>query len=57
MEWQTYIPNPDAPNKFRKKVEDNPEHADRIKKALTSIETTSKLFTNLGIKHDVRRAE
>jgi len=48
---------PDAANKFRKKVEDNPEHADRIKKALTSIETTSKLFTNLGIKHDVRRAE
>lgn len=48
---------PDAAKKFRQKVEDNPEHADRIKKALTNIETTSKLFTNLGIKHAIRRAE
>ena len=48
---------PEAAAKFRRKVEDNPEHADRIKKALTNIETTSKLFTNLGIKHDIRRAE
>ena len=47
---------PDAAKKFRQKVEDNPEHADRIKKALTSIETTSKLFTNLSIDHQVRRA-
>ena len=47
---------PDAAKKFRQKVEDNPEHADRIKKALTSIETTSKLFTNLKIDHQVRRA-
>lgn len=48
---------PDEAKRFMKKVEDNPEHADRIKKALTSIETTSKLFTNLKIKHDIRRAE
>ena len=47
---------PDAAKAFMKKVEDNPEHADRIKKALTSIETTSKLFTNLKIDHQVRRA-
>ena len=30
---------------------------DRIKKMLTSIETTSKLFTQLDIKHDIRRAD
>ena len=47
---------PEAAKKFRQKVEDNPEHADRIKKALTSIETTSKLFTNLKIDHQVRKA-
>jgi len=47
---------PDAAKQFRQKVENNPEHADRIKKALTSIETTSKLFTNLKIDHQVRRA-
>ena len=47
---------PDAAKQFRQKVENNPEHADRIKKALTSIETTSKLFTNLNIDHQVRRA-
>ncbi len=48
---------PDAAKKFRQKVEDNPDHLDRIKKALTNIETSSKLFTNLGIKHNIRRAE
>ena len=48
---------PDAANKFRQKVEANPDHLDRIKQALTSIETTSKLFSNLGIKHDIRRAD
>lgn len=48
---------PDEAKRFMKKVEANPEHLDRIKKALTSIETTSKLFTNLKIKHDIRRAE
>jgi hypothetical protein len=47
---------PDAAKKFRQIVEKNPDHADRIKKALTSIETTSKLFTNLKIDHQVRRA-
>lgn len=48
---------PDAAKRFRQKVEDNPDHLDRIKQALTNIETTSKLFNNLGIKHDIRRAE
>ena len=48
---------PEAANKFRQKVEDNPDHLDRIKKMLTSIETTSKLFTQLDIKHDIRRAD
>ena len=48
---------PEAANKFRQKVENNPEHEDRIKKMLTSIETTSKLFTQLDIKHDIRRAD
>ena len=48
---------PEAAAKFRRKVENNPEHMDRIKQALTNIETTSKLFANLGIKHDVRRAD
>ena len=48
---------PEAANKFRQKVEDNPDYLDRIKKMLTSIETTSKLFTQLDIKHDIRRAD
>ena len=48
---------PDAANKFRQKVEDNPDQLGRIKQMLTNIETTSKLFTQLGIKHNVRRAE
>ena len=48
---------PEAAAKFRRKVEDNPEQMDRVKQALTNIETTSKLFANLGIKHDVRRAD
>jgi len=48
---------PEAAAKFRRKVEDNEEHMDRIKQALTNIETTSKLFANLGIKHDIRRAD
>jgi len=48
---------PEAANKFRQKVEDNPDHLDRIKKMLTSIETTSKLFTQLDISHDIRRAD
>ena len=48
---------PEAANKFRQKVENNPEHEDRIKKMLTSIETTSKLFTQLDISHDIRRAD
>ena len=47
---------PDAAKAFMKKVEDNPEHEARIKKMLTSIETTSKLFTQLNIDHQVRRA-
>ena len=47
---------PDAAKSFMKKVEDNPEHEDRIKKMLTSVETTSKLFTQLKIDHQVRRA-
>ena len=57
VEWQTYIIKSDAAKRFRQKVEDNPDHLDRIKQALTNIETTSKLFNNLGIKHDIRRAE
>ncbi|MDB4783788.1 hypothetical protein OAG45_00925, partial [bacterium] len=48
---------PEAAEKFRRKVEDNEEHQDRIKQALTNIETTSKLFASLGIKHDIRRAD
>ena len=48
---------PEAAAKFRRKVEDNEEHQDRIKQALTNIETTSKLFANLDIKHDIRRAD
>ena len=47
---------PDAAKSFMKKVEDNPEHEARIKKMLTSVETTSKLFTQLKIDHQVRRA-
>ena len=47
---------PEAAKTFMKKVEDNPEHEDRIKKMLTSVETTSKLFTQLKIDHQVRRA-
>ena len=48
---------PEAANKFRQKVENNQDHLDRIKKMLTSIETTSKLLTQLDIKHDIRRAD
>ena len=47
----------DAAKRFRQKVEDNPDHLDRIKQALTNIETTSSYSNNLGIKHDIRRAE
>ena len=47
---------PEAAKTFMKKVEDNPEHEARIKKMLTSVETTSKLFTQLKIDHQVRRA-
>ena len=47
---------PDAAKKFMRKWDNNEEHQDRMKKALTSVQTTSTLFTNLEIKHEVKRA-
>lgn len=48
---------PNEAKKFIAKVEDNQDYLPQIKKALTSIATTSKLFDNLGIKHQIRNAD
>ena len=48
---------PDAAKKFLIKYDDNADYQDRMKKALTSVQTTSNLFKNLGIDHDIRKAE
>ena len=48
---------PDAAKKFLMKYDDNPEYQDKMKKALTSVQTTANLFKNLGIDHDIRKAE
>lgn len=48
---------PDAAKKFMMKYDDNPEYQDKMKKALTSVQTTSNLFKNLSIDHDIRKAE
>jgi len=48
---------PDAAKKFLMKYDDNEEYQDKMKKALTSVQTTSNLFKNLGIDHDIRKAE
>lgn len=48
---------PEDAKRFMYKVEDNEEYLPQIKKALTSIATTGKLFDNLGIKYQIRNAE
>lgn len=48
---------PAEAKKFLMKYDDNPEYQDKIKKALTSVRTTSTLFDNLGIQYDIRKAE
>ena len=48
---------PDAAKQFMRTWDNNEEHQDRMKKALTSVQTTSKLFANLKVKHDIRRAK
>jgi len=48
---------PPAAKKFMMKYDDNPEYQDKMKKALTSVQTTANLFKNLGIDHDIRKAE
>jgi len=48
---------PEAAKRFMKVWDANEEHHDRMKKALTSVQTTSTLFKNLNVKHDVRRAQ
>ena len=48
---------PDEAAKFMRKVEDNPDYMDVIKKALTSLATTGKLFDKLGVKYQVRNAD
>lgn len=48
---------PDEAAKFMRKVEDNPDYMDVIKKALTSLVTTGKLFDKLGVKYQVRNAD
>ena len=35
---------PDAAKKFLMKYDDNPEYQDKMKKALTSVQTTANLF-------------
>lgn len=48
---------PDAARKFTNIFDKNEEYQDRMKTALSSVQTTSKLFQNLNIKHDIRRAD
>ncbi len=49
--------NPDQAKKFINALENHPDQMARVKRALTSIETASKLFKTLGIKHQIRRAD
>ncbi len=42
--------------KFMRKVDDNPDYIDEIKKALTSVQTAYTLFKNLGLKAEIRKA-
>ena len=39
-----------------RKVDDNPDYIDEIKKALTSVQTAYTLFKNLGLKAEIRKA-
>ena len=50
---------PDAARKFTRIFDkkENEEYQDRMKMALSSVQTTSKLFQSLDIKHDIRRAD
>ena len=49
--------NPDQAKKFINALDSHPDQMDRVKRALTSVETASKLFKTLGIKRHVRRAD
>lgn len=49
--------SPDQAKKFINALENHPDQMARVKRALTSIETASKLFNTLGIKFQVRRAD
>ena len=50
---------PDAARKFTRIFDkkENEQYQDSMKRALSSVQTTSKLFQRLDIKHDIRRAD
>jgi hypothetical protein len=48
---------PDQAKTFIQKVEDNEDYLPQIKQALTSLQTTSRLFDRLGIKYQIRNAD
>lgn len=48
---------PQEAKKFIMKYDNYPDYQDMMKKALTSVQTASKLFSKMGIKHAIRQAE
>ena len=47
--------SPQGAKKFLRLWDNNPDHQDRMKKALTSVQTTSNLFRNFDIKHEIKK--
>ena len=47
--------SPNSAKKFLRVWDTNPDHHDRMKKAFTSVQTTSNLFKNLDIKHSIKK--
>ena len=48
---------PQEAKKFIMKYDNYPDYQDMMKKALTSVQTASKLFSKMGIKHAIRQEE
>jgi len=47
--------SPEGAKKFLRLWDNNPDHQGRMKKALTSVQTTSNLFRNFDIKHEIKK--
>jgi len=47
--------SPQGAKKFLRLWDNNPDHQGRMKKALTSVQTTSNLFRNFDIKHEIKK--